>query len=109
MLLSVPMAVETNLYKAIHLLAKAVNGQLAETLALEGGMPSVLWAGKKKITQSKTSVRLILGIQIDHYNYEIVCGLPKPSPSMFSLDPEVKAEYVWCGEHRRPCNTLIER
>ena len=68
---------KSNLYKAVYLLAKAVNGELAETLAHEGGMPSVLWAGKKKkITQSKAPVRMILSIQTDDFNYEIACGLP---------------------------------
>lgn len=101
---------KSNLYKAIHLLAKAVNGELAETLALEGGMPSVLWAGRKKqITRSKSSVRLILSIETDDFSYEIACGLPSPSQSMFALDPEVKTEHVWFGESRRPSNTLIER
>lgn len=101
---------KSNLYKAVLLLSKAVNGELAETLALEGGMPSVLWAGKKKqTTQSKTPVRLILGVQTDTYNYEIACGLPQPSLSMFTLDPEVKSEHVWFGETKRPSSTLIER
>ena len=101
---------KSNLYKAVHLLAKAVNGELAETLAHEGGMPSVLWAGKKKqITQSKAPVRMILSIQTDDFNYEIACGLPEPSPSVFTFDPEVKAEHVWLGETRRPSTTLIER
>lgn len=101
---------KSNLYKAVHLLAKAVNGELAQTLAHEGGMPSILWAGnKKQVTRSKPPVRLILTIQTDDYNYEIACGLPKPSTSMFTLDPEVKTEYVWFGETRRPGTTLIER
>lgn len=59
---------KSNLYKAVHLLAKSVNGELAETLAHEGGMPSILWAGKK---QSKAPVRMILSIQTDDFNYEI--------------------------------------
>ena len=101
---------KSNLYKAVHLLAKAVNGELAETLALEGGMPSVLWAGKKKeTTKSKTPVRLILSIQTDDFNYEISCGLPTPSLSKFTLDPEVKTEQVWFGETRRPGTTILER
>jgi predicted ATPase len=101
---------KSNLYKAIHLIAKAANGQLAETLAREGGMPSVLWAGQKKqMTSSKAPVRLTLSVQLDELQYEIACGLPTPSSSMFALDPEVKAEYVWFGETKRPSSTLVER
>jgi predicted ATPase len=101
---------KSNLYKAVHLLAKAANGELAKTLALEGGMPSVLWAGKKrKAERSKDPVRLVLSIQTDVFSYEIACGFPTPSLSRFTLDPLVKAEYVWVGEARRPSNTLLER
>lgn len=101
---------KSNLYKAVHLLAKAASGELAKTLALEGGMPSILWAGKKKqTTRTKEPVRLILSLQTDTFNYEIACGLPHPSISVFALDPLVKEEYVWHGDVRRPSNTLLER
>lgn len=101
---------KSNLYKAVYLLAKAVNGELAHTLALEGGMPSVLWAGgKTRTARSSKPVRLILQVQTDEFSYEIACGLPTPSSSRFSLDPEVKEEYVWLGDIRRPSNTLISR
>jgi predicted ATPase len=101
---------KSNLYKAVYLLAKAANGELAKTLAQEGGMPSVLWAGKKKqTTKTNDPVRLTLSIQTDNFSYEIACGLPIPSFSVFALDPLVKEEYVWFGETRRPSNTLLER
>jgi len=100
---------KSNLYKAVLLLAKAANGELAKTLALEGGMPSVLWAGKKKSMTSKDPVRLILKIETEHFSYELACGLSPPSLSVFGLDPQVKEEYVWVGEKRRPSNTLLER
>lgn len=103
---------KSNLYKAVYLLARAANGELAKTLALEGGMPSVLWAGKKKpATTKKDPTRLILTIQADDYSYEIACGLPPPSKpyTVFNLDPLVKEEYVWYGEKRRPSNTILER
>lgn len=35
---------KTNLYRAIALAAAAARGDLAASLAAEGGMPSVLWA-----------------------------------------------------------------
>lgn len=101
---------KSNLYKAVYLLAKAANGELAKTLAQEGGMPSVLWAGKKKqTTKTKDPVRLTLSIQTDNFSYELACGLPIPSLSVFALDPLIKEEYVWFGETRRPSNTLLER
>lgn len=101
---------KSNLYKSVYLLAKAANGELAKTLALEGGMPSVLWAGKRKqTTRTKDPLRLILNIQTDNFSYEIACGLPKPSLSVFNLDPLVKEEYVWFGDIRRPSNTFLER
>lgn len=101
---------KSNLYQAVRLLAKAVNGELAETLAYEGGMPSILWAGKKKqVTRSKDPVRMILTIETNDFNYELACGLPIPSLSMFALDPEVKSEQVWVGNTRRPSTTLLER
>lgn len=101
---------KSNLYKAIYLLAKAVNGGLARTLALEGGMPSILWAGQKKnSTRTKAPVRLTLAVQLDTFSYEISCGLPAPTSSLFALDPEIKEEYVWTGESRRASNTIIER
>lgn len=101
---------KSNLYKAIYLLSKAVHGELAKTLALEGGMPSVLWAGKKtSVTRTKTPIRLILSVQTDDFSYEIACGLPIPTLSEFTLDPEIKEEHIWLGEKRRPNNTILER
>jgi predicted ATPase len=100
---------KSNLYKSVYLLAKAARGELAKTLALEGGMPSILWAGKKKqITNPTYSLRLSI-TQTDDLNYEIACGLPPPSSSVFRLDPLIKEEYIWMGESRRPSNTLLER
>src|SRR5262249_60943762 len=66
---------KTNLYRAMYLLAAAAGGQLARTLADEGGMPSVLWAGQRK----KGPVRMTLGVRVDQLAYELSCGLPVPS------------------------------
>ncbi|MEN9449813.1 MAG: hypothetical protein RJA83_427 [Pseudomonadota bacterium] len=99
---------KSNLYKSIYLLAKASSGELAKTLALEGGMPSILWAGNKK-QSTKPKYPLRLTIQSDDLSYELACGLPPPSLSVFTLDPLVKEEYIWMGESRRPSNTLLER
>jgi predicted ATPase len=98
---------KSNLYNSVFLLAKAASGGLAQVIAEEGGMPSVLWAGARK-SRSVGSTRLeparmSLGIKTETFNYDLVCGLPKlqgPIPpsqfhSAFHLDPEVKEEHVW--------------
>jgi predicted ATPase len=102
---------KTNLYRATYLLAAAAGGQLARTLAEEGGMPSVLWAGQRR----KGPVRMTLGVRVDQLAYELSCGLPVPSGgtpdqprSAFILDPQVKEERVWFLDRNKKVN-LLER
>lgn len=99
---------KSNVYKAIHLLAQAAKGTFAQTLAVEGGIPSVMWAGKKRYHDD--NLRLKLGFTSDTFNYQLCCGVPEPVPgTMFILDPEVKEEYIWFGLGRRQSNTYLER
>jgi predicted ATPase len=83
---------KTNLYRTLLLLRAAAGGRLARTLAEEGGMPSVLWAGDRK----KGAVRMVIGVTIPPMRYELACGLPIPGgPVEFLLDPRVKEEKIW--------------
>lgn len=52
---------------------------------------------------------MILSVNSDEFNYDLQCGLPIPSASVFARDPEVKEETLWHGEKRRPGSTLLER
>jgi predicted ATPase len=96
---------KSNLYQSMFLLARAGNGRLAQALASEGGMSSVLWAGKRRTGP----VRMTLGVEIDDLAYELSCGLPTPSNSAFHLDPEVKEEKVWSGHRIGRRVNLLER
>jgi predicted ATPase len=90
---------KTNLYRALYLLHTASTGRLARTIADEGGMPSVLWAGTRGKKEPK---RLRLAASIDELDYELECGLPtskgpvaeSEGPGAFVRDPEVKEERV---------------
>jgi predicted ATPase len=97
---------KSNLYRAIYLLAAAADGRFARTIAKEGGMPSILWAGAR----SKGPARMTLGVQIDELGYELECGLIPPAPlpggSAFNLDPHVKHERLWIVEGRRPVERM---
>lgn len=100
---------KSNLYNAIHLLAKSAEGNLAKTLALEGGMPSVLWAGDRKAAMPKKPVRMNLSVRTELFSYEIALGLPTLGMTLFGLDPIVKEETVWYGKEKRKSTTYLER
>lgn len=86
---------KTNLYRALRLLSSAAEGTLARSLADEGGMPSVLWAGPRK---KSAGVRFTAGVELDDLAYQLMCGLMPPPQGPFMLDPDVKEETVWVVE-----------
>jgi predicted ATPase len=101
---------KSNLYNSLVLIARAAQGQFARAMAEEGGTPSVFWAGPERVryTRKRPSRRVVLGFESDEYGYELQIGLPPPSSSLFTLDPELKEEAVWpAGSKRRPL--MLER
>lgn len=113
---------KSNVYRALRLLADIAQGRVIPSLAREGGLQSTLWAGPESFSRAirggdlpvqgttrKEPVSLRLGFAGDEFGYAIDLGLPTPSRSAFSRDPEVKLECVWSGETLRPATTLVER
>jgi predicted ATPase len=89
---------KTNVYRALQLLHTAAVGALSRTLAEEGGMPSVLWAGPR---QKNAPARFTVGVRLEDLAYELSCGLVPPPQGPFTLDPDVKEETVWLHEGKR--------
>jgi predicted ATPase len=102
---------KSSLYRALRLLADIAQGRIIQSLAAEGGLLSTLWAGPESFSRAmkrgeqpvqgtvrKASLSLKLGFSGDDYGYAIDLGLPQPSGSQFSRDPEIKAEAQWTGE-----------
>lgn len=113
---------KSNLYKALVLLAKTAQGGVVSALAKEGGLHSTFWAGPENISRRMQSgdvpveggprqarTRLRLGFAGEDFGYAISLGLPTPSSSAFSLDPEIKRETLWAGPVYRPAAALLER
>ncbi|NIB41779.1 AAA family ATPase [Pseudomaricurvus alkylphenolicus] len=113
---------KSNLYKALRLLSETAQGGVTNSLAAEGGLHSTFWAGPEKLSKRMRSgevpvqggprqedVRLRMGFATEEFSYAISLGLPKPSPSAFSLDPEIKHESIWAGPIYRPASQMIER
>ncbi len=82
---------KSNLYRCLMLVSAAAEGRLAWSLVQEGGMPSVMWAGKRRI---KEPHRVCLSVTTEQLRYELSLGLPRPDKTAFNLDPVVKEEKV---------------
>ncbi len=113
---------KSSLYRALRLLADTAQGRVIPSLAREGGLQSTLWAGPESIapsvrrgdypvqgTRRKHPVSLRLGFAGGEFSYAIDLGLPPPSQSAFSLDPEIKRECIWQGPVFRPSAVLVDR
>ena len=113
---------KSNLYRALRLLAETAQGRVIPSLAREGGLTSTLWAGPEMFSRAvlrgehpvqgvvrKNPVSLRLGFAGDEFSYAIDLGLPTPSRSAFSHDPEIKRECVWSGTVLRPSAVLVDR
>lgn len=90
---------KTNLYRALALLRGAADGTITRAIAEEGGIESVLWAGKRRAGRP---VRLALKAHFDEmaygielglpHSYEIEIGLRRPAEAAFEIEPLVKEE-----------------
>jgi len=113
---------KSSLYRALRLLADIAQGRIVQSLAAEGGLNSTLWAGPESFaraikrgefpiqgTTRKAPVGLRLGFAGDDYGYAIDLGLPQPSRSQFSRDPEIKVESQWIGETLGRSNVFAVR
>src|SRR3977135_3868377 len=71
---------KTNLYRALQLLQASAAGTLARELAIEGGMQSASWAGKRHVGESPR-IKLSAGFgepALDGvvYSYQVEIGVP---------------------------------
>jgi predicted ATPase len=113
---------KSSLYRALGLLADVAQGRILQSLAAEGGLNSTLWAGPERFsramkrgeeavqgTSRKNPVSLRLGFSGADYGYAIDLGLPAPSLSLFSRDPQIKLEALWTGEVLSRSSIVAER
>ena len=114
---------KSSLYRALRLLADCASGRVISSLAREGGLESVLWAGPEHLVASVRAGRhpvqgtvrsgpisLQLGFASEDFSYLIDLGLPtRDESSAFNLDPEIKREVVWSGPVMRPASVLVRR
>jgi predicted ATPase len=117
---------KSNLYRALRLLSETARGSVVASLAREGGIEAVLWAGPEQIgravrrgdfavqgTRRKKPVSLRLGFATDQLSYAIDLGMTSEfgpqSGSAFQGDPEIKRECIWAGPIFRRASLLADR
>ncbi|QYE32952.1 AAA family ATPase (plasmid) [Polymorphobacter sp. PAMC 29334] len=113
---------KSSLYRALRLLSDVALGRAIASLAAEGGLASTLWAGPERFSREMRAgtmpvqgtvrtgpVSLRLGFASDDFGYAIDLGLPIPSTTRFSYDPEIKLEAVWTGPTLGRSNLFAER
>jgi predicted ATPase len=113
---------KSSLYRALRLLADVAQGRIVQSLALEGGLDSTLWAGPEKFSRAmkagelrieglvrQSSIALKLGFASDTYGYAIDLGLATSTSRLFGLDPHIKVEAQWTGELLGRANLFAER
>ena len=113
---------KSSLYRSLRLLADCGRGEVIGSLAAEGGLESVLWAGPEQLggarrtgrvegTTRTRPVSLELGFASDDFGYLVDLGLPQMAGhrSLFARDPEIKREAVFAGPVMRSSSTLVRR
>lgn len=118
---------KTSLYRSLRLLADCGRGEVIGSLAREGGLQSVLWAGPEQLgharrgpaaqgTRRTRPVSLELGFAAEDFGYLVDLGLPQSAgmpaagvESAFLHDPEIKRETVFAGPVPRRGATLVRR
>ncbi|MEM7784684.1 MAG: AAA family ATPase [Planctomycetota bacterium] len=114
---------KSNLYRGLRLLADCANGRLIQSLAMEGGLQSTLWAGPEKFSREMITgeipvqgaakrnkpIALKLGFSSDEFSYSIDLGLPVPGMTAFGRDPIIKRECVWRGRNREARSMIADR
>lgn len=113
---------KSSVYRSLRLLADCARNEVIGSLAREGGLESVLWAGPEALAGARRTgraqgttrtrpVALELGFASDDFGYLIDLGLPQfAGPgSSFARDPEIKREAVFAGPRLRPSATLVSR
>ena len=113
---------KSSVYRALRLLADCGRGEVIGSLAREGGLDSVLWAGPEQLagarrtgtlqgTRRTRPVSLEMGFASTDFGYLIDLGMPQDPGhrSLFARDPEIKREAVFAGPRLRPASALVRR
>ena len=103
---------KTNLYRALELVQGAATGEMGLSIAREGGLGSVMWAGERQATDMPL---LTLEVGLDHsiddvplaprYRIEVGFG-DSQYEAIFAHEPKVKFETLSIAQGKRRVDVL---
>jgi predicted ATPase len=83
---------KSNVYQALALLRRMAQGRFAASVAAEGGLPGMLWAG---VRRKDEALRICWEVGHDAFHLEMECGMIPTAPgdkTQFRTDPDIKLE-----------------
>jgi predicted ATPase len=83
---------KSNLYRAMYLVSATASGQLARSIAEEGGMSSIIWSGDYG---SHDDYTVDLSVKFSDLQYDLTLGMMGPDYGLFATDLQVKRERVY--------------
>jgi predicted ATPase len=83
---------KSNLYRAMYLVSSTASGELARSIAEEGGMDSIMWSGKHGTHEE---YKVNLSIKIDNLQYDLALGMLGSAYETFEKDLQIKRERVF--------------
>jgi predicted ATPase len=96
---------KTNVYRALRFGQMSAEGRLARTVVADGGLPSIVHAGRRR-----GEPRLELSLQLDDLRYDLTLATAgrgqANAGAVFPLDPIVTSEHVVLKGDGRPVELL---
>jgi predicted ATPase len=89
---------KSNLYRAMYLVSTTTTGQLARSVAEEGGMKSIIWNGKYS---NNDEFKVNLSVKFDNLQYDLTLGTlaetkeEEANFGVFAKDLQIKRERVF--------------
>ena len=83
---------KSNLYRAMYLISSTASGELARSIAEEGGLGSIMWSGKHGIHDE---YNVSLSIKFDNLQYDLSLGMLGKNYGAFARDLQIKRERVF--------------
>ena len=83
---------KSNLYRAMYLVSTVTTGQLARSVAEEGGLESIIWSGKYG---NNDEYKVNMSVKFNDLQYDLTLGMLGESFGVFEKDLQIQRERVY--------------